>query len=512
MGLFGFGKKKDAAGDPGATTRPAASASVSAENTTSGGPHPGWRLIYNPSGDAADILANATGLTEGRIAGKYMLSSARLPDTVVIQGVARKGIISGADLNVDQEAAQREQIDVARQPRSGRSGIKPVDTVSLGDLMTKSSDSFEAQPVDLDQPAVLLYTSGTTGKPKGVMLSHNNFYAQCSQVVPSVFDMLPEDRVVMVLPLFHVYALSNGLVASIYNGCSMALVSHYSPTNLLSAISDQGATLLIAIPTMYQHLLQSARVRKQSIPKSLRSCISGGAPLAVATIQEFEKLFDTRINEGYGLTETTSAVSLNPSGDAYKEGSIGPPARGVEMGIMDDEGNLLGDNQEGEIVIRGAVVTKGYWDNLEATEESIYGEWFHTGDLGHRDEDGYYFITDRKKDLIIRGGFNISPREVEETIATHPNVQEAAVVAIRDKREREAVKAFVVLKEPDTLTSSELSEFCTNNLAPYKIPKLFEFVDALPKSATGKVLRRELRGEATDDRLIEKETTEASHE
>ncbi len=498
MGLFGFGQKKKKPQTDSAA--PAESKKVERRS----GPHPGWRLIYNPKGDAADILANATGLTEGRIAGKYMLSNEQLPDTVVIQGVVRKGIISGADLNVDQEAARKEKIDVARQPRSGRSGIQPVDTVSLADIMTKSSDSFNAEEVDLDQPAVLLYTSGTTGKPKGVMLSHRNFYSQCSEVVPSVFEMRPDDRVVMVLPLFHVYALSNGLVASVYNACSMALVSHYSPTNLMGAIADQQATLLIAIPTMYQHLLQSARIRKQSIPKTLRACISGGAPLAVATIKEFEKLFDTRINEGYGLTETTSAVSLNPSGDGYKEGSIGPPAAGVEMAIMDDDGNLLENNQEGEIVIRGAVVTKGYWDFQEATDESIYGGWFHTGDLGYRDDDGYYFITDRKKDLIIRGGFNISPREVEEAIATHPDVQEAAVVAVRDKRDREAVKAFVVLKQPDTLSTSELSEYCTSNLAPYKVPKLFEFVDALPKSATGKVLRRELRGEATDDRLIDK--------
>ncbi len=505
MGLFGIGKKKDPSG--------AGAASPGDGGRTGGGvpekavgPHPGWRLIYNPDGDAADILANATGLAEGRIAGKYMLSGQTLPDTVVIQGVKRKGIIAGADLNVDQDAADREAIDVARQPRSGRSGTDPVDTVSLAEVMTKASDSFPAQAVDLDQPAVLLYTSGTTGKPKGVMLSHNNFYAQCSEVVPSVMGMLTEDRVIMVLPLFHVYALSNGLVASIYNACSMVLVSHYSPKNLLSAIEDNDATILIAIPSMYQHLLQSARVRKQTIPKSLRGCISGGAPLAVATIQEFEKLFETRINEGYGLTETTSAVSLNPSGDGFKEGSIGPPAYGVTMAIMDDDGNILGENVEGEIVIKSAVVTRGYWNNQEATDESIYDGWFHSGDLGHRDDDGYYFITDRKKDLIIRGGFNISPREVEETLATHPAVQEAAVVAVEDRREREAVKAFVVLKESGTVTASELSEFCGANLAPYKIPKLFEFVEALPKSATGKVLRRELRGEATDDRLIEKES------
>lgn len=501
MGLFGFGKKKD-----GAASRDAARPGERGGPPGEPGKHPGWRLIWNPDGDAADILAYATGLAEGRIAGKYMLSGESLPDTVVIQGVKRKGIIAGADLNVDQDAAEKQQIDVARQPRSGRSGTDPVDTISLAEVMTRASDSFKAQAVDLDQPAVLLYTSGTTGKPKGVMLSHNNFYSQCFDVVPSIMGMEPEDRVVLVLPLFHVYGLSNGLVASIYNGCSIVLVSHYSPKNLLGAIEDHDATVLIAIPSMYQHLLQSARVRKQTIPKSLRVCVSGGAPLAVATIKEFEELFVTRINEGYGLTETTSAVSLNPSGDGYKVGSIGPPAGGVSMGIMNDDGALLPDGEEGEIVIKGSVVTQGYWNNQEATDESIFGGWFHSGDLGYRDSDGYYFITDRKKDLIIRGGFNISPREVEEALATHPAVEEAAVVAVEDRREREAVKAFVVLKESGSITTADLAEFCGANLAPYKVPKIFEFVDTLPKSATGKVLRRELRGEATDDRLIEKES------
>jgi len=499
MGMFGFGKKKG-------SVPAGAAASAEALPAEPQGPHPGWRVIFNPEGDAADVIAYATGLAEGRIAGKYMLSGGSLPDTVVIQGVRKKGIIAGADINVDQEVAEKEGIEVARQPRSGRSGTDPVDTISLAEVMTKASDSFKAVEVDMDQPAVILYTSGTTGKPKGVTLSHNNFYYQCSEVVTSVMDMRSEDRVVMVLPLFHVYGLSNGLVSAIYNAASMVLVSHYSPKNLLAAIEDHDASILIAIPSMYQHLLQSARIRKQSLPTSLRGCLSGGAPLAVATIQEFEQLFKTRINEGYGLTETTSAVSLNPSGDGYKEGSIGPPAFGVTMGIMDEEGNLLEDNQEGEIVIKSRVVTRGYWNNQEATDESIYDGWFHSGDLGYRDDDGYYFITDRKKDLIIRGGFNISPREVEETLATHPSVHEAAVVAVEDRREREAVKAFIVLKEGTTATNGELAEFCGANLAPYKVPKIFEFVDALPKSATGKILRRELRGDASDERLIEKES------
>ncbi len=503
MALFGRRKK----GRPAPSERPEGRDTQSLQgdgSTESDATHPGWRLLYNPDGDAADIVAYATGLAEGRIAGKYMLSNERLPDTVVVQGVTGKGMVAGADLRIDQEAAQQEGITVAKQARSGRSGAAPVDTINLAELMVRSSDRFKAREVDLEQPAVLLYTSGTTGKPKGVMLTHRNFHSQCAEVVPTIFEMTKDDRVVLVLPLFHVYGLSNGLVAGLFNASTMILVSHYSPRNLLDAISENHATILIAIPTMYQHLLQFARVRNTSIPTSLHTCVSGGAPLPVTTIREFEELFQTRINEGYGLTETTSAVSLNPSGDAYKEGSIGPPAGPVEMAIMDDDGTILGDGEVGEIVISAAVVTPGYWKNEEATGEAIVEGWFHTGDLGYRDTDGYYFITDRKKDLIIRGGFNISPREVEETIMTHPAVEEAAIVAVTDKRDREAVKAFVVLKPGETIETSAITEYCHANLAAYKVPKLVEFVESLPKSATGKILRRELTGEATDDRLIER--------
>ncbi|GAF70333.1 unnamed protein product, partial [marine sediment metagenome] len=248
-----------------------------------------------------------------------------------------------------------------------------------------------------------------------------------------------------------------------------------------------------------------AKARKTSIPESLRSCISGGAPLPLKVIKEFEKTFKTTISEGYGLTESTSCVCLNTSGEGYKTGSIGPAAPGVEMKIFDADDRELKPEEVGEIVIRGDVITKGYYNSPDETAEAMRSGWFHTGDLGHMDGDGYFFITDRKKDLIIRGGFNISPREVEEVLYTHEKVLDTAVIGAPDKSQREAVKAFVVLKEGESSSAKEIVDFCREHLSPYKVPRFVEFVDSLPKSATGKVLRKELREGYKDERLIEKD-------
>ncbi len=463
-----------------------------------------WRLIYNPEGDAADLLAYPSALVEGRIAGKYLLSKEALPDTIVVQGVKKKGILAGADIQVDKESAQENDVEVAKYPRSGRGGAQLADTVSFQELMLKSSRNFDAEEVDLDEPAVILYTSGTTGKPKGVKLSHNNFLAEC-ELVSHVFPLEPGDRIVGVLPFFHVYAMSDVLVATIYFGCNASLIPQYSPLELIKNIAGVNATVLIAIPSMYIHLLQISRSRKASIPKSLRACISGGAPLPVEVIKDFEETFQTRIAEGYGLTETTSCVCLNKSGEGYKPGSIGPSAPGVEMKIFDEGDNELGRGKVGEIVIRGEVVTRGYYNSPEETEIAIKNGWFHTGDMGYCDEDGYFYITDRKKDIIIRGGFNISPREVEEVIYTFPKVKEVAVIGVPDRSMKESVKAIVVLKDGESSTVKEIVDFCKEYLSPYKVPKFVEFRESLPKSATGKVLRKELKDGYRDERLLERD-------
>ncbi len=464
-----------------------------------------WRLISNPEGEAADLLAYPSAIVEGRLAGKYLLSAEKLQDTVVVQGVKKKGILAGADVRVDKESAKNYDIEVASYPRSGRGGAKQAETISLKELMLKSSRKFEASEVDLDDTAVLLYTSGTTGKPKGVMLTHNNFIGEF-EWVEQVFPLWPEDRVVGVLPFYHVYAMADVLTPSVYFGCSTSLIPQYSPTELLKNITEVKATVLIAIPSMYIHLLQISKSRKTVIPKSLRNCISGGAPLPLKVIKEFEEVFQTRINEGYGLTETTSGVCLNPSGEGFKAGSIGPAAPCVEVKVFNEEDKELPAGEVGEIVIKGDMITKGYYNAPEETRDAIKDDWFHTGDLGYKDKEGYVFITDRKKDIIIRGGFNISPREVEEILFTHPKVGDAAVIGVPDKSMREAVKAFIVLKEGESSDVKEIIEFCKGQLSPYKIPKFVEFRDSLPKNVTGKVLKKELRDGYKDERLIEKDT------
>jgi long-chain acyl-CoA synthetase len=301
-----------------------------------------------------------------------------------------------------------------------------------------------------------------------------------------------------------VYAMADVLVPSIYFGCTLSLIPQYSPTELLKNMAEVQATVLIAIPSMYIHLLQISRSRKTSIPKSLRSCISGGAPLPLTTIKEFEEVFQTQLSEGYGLTETTSAVCINDTGEGYRPGSIGLPSSFVKIKIFDDDDNELGSNETGEIVIKGTMISKGYYNNPEETAQAMRNGWFHSGDLGYKDEEGYIFITDRKKDIIIRGGFNISPREVEEVLFTHPKVHDAAVIGVQDKSKRETVKAFVVLEEGETADPKEIVEFCREHLSPYKLPKFVEFRESLPKSATGKVLKKELRDGYKDERLLEK--------
>lgn len=465
-----------------------------------------WRLIYNPDGDTADVVSYGAAVAEGRIAGKYQLSNIEVPDTVIVQRSRSRGIVAGADVKVDRKAAADAGIEVAQAPRQGRNSARAVGTVPLAELMAKGSRKFDAVAVEPDEPAVLLYTSGTTGNPKGVTLTNRNFHYQCNTVVKSIIPFTHEDRAVGVLPLYHVYGLSNAMVACVNYGACLIMVPSYSPQNLLDAISENDATIMPAIPSMYQHLLTIARARKASIPKSLRYCVSGGAPLPLTVLREFSEVFETQISEGYGLTETTSSVCCNVAGEGFKEGSIGKAAEGVEMAVFDDNDQPVADGEVGEIVIRSETVSPGYWNNDEATREQWNEDgWFHTGDLGYRDEDGVFFITDRKKDLIIRGGFNISPREVEEVIMMHPKVREAAVIAAHDKRGEETTKAFVVLHDGETMTEREVVDHCAATMAPYKRPKIVEFVESLPKSATGKILRTELRGEAEDRRLVKRE-------
>ncbi len=488
----------DAAGDP-------SERAAGGDASRSGRSATNWRLIYNPQGDPVDVVAYGAAVAEGRIAGKYQLSNTRVPNTVIIQRSTTPGVIAGADVKVDRQAAKEAGISIARTQRQGRNSARTVGTINLSELMTRSSKSFEAVEVEPDSPAVILYTSGTTGNPKGVTLTHRNFHFQLSTVVPSLVDFRPSDRVIGVLPMYHVFGLANSMVAAIHNGATICLVPQYSPANLLAAIREYQGTILPAVPSMYQHLLAIARARKAQIPESLRMCVSGGAALPLAVVRQFAETFGAQIIEGYGLTETVSSVSANGKDGQMKEGSIGRPADGVEMQIIDDTGGPIPSGETGEIAIRSTTVFQGYWNDSDATAEVMRDGWFLTGDLGYQDEDGFFFITDRKKDIIITGGYNVSPREVEEVLMTIPQVADAAVVGMPGRKDKsEAITAFIVVYEGEELSHREVIEYCDRELAAYKRPKVVNFVATLPKNATGKVLRNELRGETVDRRLVER--------
>ena len=506
--MFGKKKQKDtteAAAGNGAGQREAGRRDAGADERSKQ-----WRFIYNPDGDPADVVAYGAAVAEGRIAGKYQLNTARVPNTVILQRSRVPGIIAGADVRVDRDAAAQQGIAVVRTQRQGRNAARTVGTMNLADLMKKASRTFEAAAVEPDDPAVIMYTSGTTGNPKGVTLTHRNFHFQLNTVVRSLIPFTSADRVIGVLPMYHVFGLANSLVAAVNSGACIVLVPQYSPASLIASIAENQATIMPAVPSMYQHLLAAARARKTEIPKSLRFCVSGGAALPGAVLKRFMETFNTRILEGYGLTETTSSVCVNGQDGVFKDGSIGPPAEGVEMRIVDEQGQELPDGETGEIVIRSTTVFAGYWNNEEATREVLPPDgWFRTGDLGYRDEDGFFFITDRKKDIIITGGYNVSPREIEEVLMEHPQIEDCAVVGMPSRRDStETITAFVVPREGAELSAREIHAYCEAELAAYKRPREITFMDSLPKTATGKVIRSELRGEIEDRRLVTRDRRE----
>lgn len=461
-----------------------------------------WRLIYNAEADIADILAMPAAVAEGKIAGRYIMAAKATPDTVIIQKVKKRGILAGAEVVIDREEAEKRGIDIAVQPKAGRASTRPAETISLQEMMLKSSDDLEAIESADDDLAALIYTSGTTGLPKGVMLTQGNFRAEC-EVTETAIKTEPQDRFASLVPFFHVFGLADVCVLSLYRGNASVLIPQYSPRKFIKTMIDTGVTLVLAIPTQYLHLMMAAKRRKPAELPKLKFCISGAAPLPLKVIEAFKEIFGASIIEGYGMTESTSAVAVNPP-ERIKEGSIGIPCPGIEMKVVDDEDKELETGKTGEIIIKGDVVSKGYFNLPDDTKETFKDGWLHSGDIGYKDEDGYFFITDRKKDIIIKGGFNISPKEVEDLLTQHPKIKEAAVIGLKEK-EKEKIKAFCVIAEGESATREEVLEFCRKTLASYKTPDDIEFIEVLPKSATGKLLRKELKGEFKDQRLIERE-------
>lgn len=381
---------------------------------------------------------------------------------------------------------------------------------TLQEAIQTSSPRFTSSARRETDTAVILYTSGTTGRSKGAELTHFNMYRN-AVTVADMIGICERDRFVATLPLFHSFGQTHVMNATFARGGAIIPHPRFDAANVLESFRRDGVTLFAGVPTMYVYLLNATEPAgvetsaaaspaggreddaRPSVPNSLRLCISGGAPMPISVLHEFERRFGVVILEGYGLSETSPVACSNRPDRVRKPGSIGLPLKDVEMRVVDDDDRELGPGEVGEIVIMGPNIMKGYLNKPEATAEAMRNGWFHTGDLAYRDEDGYFYIVDRKKDMILKSGYNVYPREVEEVLYRHPAVAEAAVIGVPDPIKGEEVKAYVVLKDGFAATEEELIGHCRELVAPYKCPKYVELLPALPKSATGKILRRELR-------------------
>ncbi len=368
-----------------------------------------------------------------------------------------------------------------------RPGMRALFVVSIvGTVAEEAEPRADMQEGDL---AVIVYTSGTTGHPKGAMLSHGNLLAN----VESCREMLKavgEDRFVVLLPMFHSFMFTVGVLLPMLVGGSIVLIKAlHSPKSIVMEILQHRATLLPAVPQFFRALAHSAA----TVELPLRLCISGGAPLPAETLREFTARFPMPLLEGYGLSEASPVVSFTPIRGPWKAGSIGVPIPGVEVSIQNDAGEMLPSNQTGELCVRGANVMLGYWNQPAATSEVMRGGWLLTGDIGYADPDGYFYITDRKKDMLLVNGINVYPREIEEVLYQFPGVKEAAVIGIPDSRKGEQPLAFVAGHDGVPLEEKALLDYLRERLADYKMPRKVVFMAALPRSATSKILKTELR-------------------
>ncbi|MDY0406217.1 fatty acid--CoA ligase family protein [Virgibacillus sp. 179-BFC.A HS] len=361
---------------------------------------------------------------------------------------------------------------------------------SFTDMMKTPVNPFEWPKLHDEDVALILYTSGTTGKPKGAMLTHKNLYSNAKDTA-DYLQISGSDRVIAALPMFHVFCLTVSLNAPLMNGGTVLVMPKFSPQESFRLARQYKATIFAGVPTMYNYLLQSGKGSKADLA-SIRLCISGGAAMPVSLLKNFEKTFDVIISEGYGLSEASPVTCFNPLDRPRKPGSIGTNIVHVENKVVDELGEEVPCGEVGELVVKGPNVMKGYYKMPEETASTIIDGWLHTGDMARMDDEGYFYIVDRKKDMIIVGGYNVYPREVEEVLFSHPQVAEAAVIGVPDPDSGEAVAAFVVSNDA-TLTVEELQNYCTGHLAKYKVPTRIEFLKEIPKNTTGKILRRSLR-------------------
>lgn len=389
---------------------------------------------------------------------------------------------SGATLVI----AWHECADAARQASSQRG----IDFWEVGPGL-----EFDAEPLDQvhehepDDTAIILYTSGTTGRPKGAELTADNLVSTVDSFVP-VLELTPDDRFGTALPLFHVFGQAVCMNTALAIGASFSLLSPFSPEKMLDMVKEDRLTTVSGVPTMWNAMLHAKGDYTAEDFASLRMASSGGASLPVEVIRAFTERFGCTILEGYGLTETTGATTFNDIHREQRTGTTGPTLPGTFVEIRDTEGRVLGPGEVGEVFIKGPTVMKGYWNRPEANSAELVDGWLKSGDLGSVDADGYLTIVDRVKDLVIRGGYNVYPREVEEVLYEHPAIVEVAVVGIPDDHYGEEIAAVIALAPGQEITGEQLRSWAKERLSAYKVPRIYSFVDTLPKGATGKIQKR----------------------
>ena len=375
-----------------------------------------------------------------------------------------------------------------------------ADAAPFESLLSGSEHADLVQTMP-DDTVVIIYTSGTTGNPKGAELTHFNLYRNAQFVSERIFGDWPDNIQVMgpgqvalsALPLYHIFGQTNVQNGMLFGGATFTNVKRFTPAAVIETIARDRVTFFPGVPTMYFAILHAPEAEHADF-SSVQFCISGGAAIPVEVKRAFEDRFDVRIQEGYGLTETSPLATIQAPSETTKAGTIGKPIHGVDLKIFDDDGNEVPTGERGEIVIRGHNTMKGYFGNPEATAEAFRGGWFHSGDIGFVDEEGDVFIVDRMKDLIIRGGYNVYPREVEEVLYRHEAIREAAVLGIPDEMYGEEVRAVISLKDGCELSAEDVISYCQQHLAAYKYPRVVDIIEELPKGSTGKILKRALRG------------------
>jgi long-chain acyl-CoA synthetase len=414
-----------------------------------------------------------------------------LEDSDAVALIVWEGFFAEAEAGFNKVAGCEHLILVRADPSDTSA---PTGAHNMGALIGASAPVTDVPGTMPDDPAVLLYTSGTTGRPKGATLSHFNMFYNADYVVSRLLPLDTSTVALAVLPLFHSFGQTVMHNAVLMAGGTVVLLPKFTPRDTFELMQARKVTLFAGVPTMYFALLHHPGADKYDL-KSLQHCASGGAAMPVEVMRAFDNKYDVNILEGYGLSETSPVASFNHPDRAKKSGSIGTPIWGVEFRLTGADDELIeAAGEAGEISIKGHNVMLGYYKRPEATREAIDAAgWFRTGDIATRDEDGYYYIVDRKKDMIIRGGYNVYPRELEEVLYGHPAIAEAAVIGVPNEKFGEEVKAVVALKPGQTCSAEELLAYTKARLAAYKYPRFYEFRDALPKGPTGKILKRELR-------------------